>query len=380
MWMMGYNDSGHEFNTPDFHGRKLRPIIPRPVMPSTNNNHPSSTRINGTDFNLAHNHQLGTMGDQGKRLEFSGQQVVVSSRWNPTPEQLRTLEDLYRRGTRTPSADQIQHITVQLRRYGKIEGKNVFYWFQNHKARERQKRRRQTESGPGEQLPHLDVEALETKYSEANRTNHEVEQTKNWTPSTDCSILPETISIQRAAKATTMAESCRAVDLHGVCIQFDGEDQLQQQRKNFINMERNATWQMMQLSCGTHHLINTTSTATPTTTLPLPNTNSAVSTVLAPAILSRMDQNYLFKSHDQLSIFNAEHDFNSRRACNEEEEEEEENGLGEESQTLELFPLHSSNNSDNMTKEKESTDRDQELDMNANLTSYQFFEFLPLKN
>lgn len=68
---------------------------------------------------------------------------MVSSRWNPTPEQLRALEELYRRGTRTPTAEQIQHITAQLRRYGKIEGKNVFYWFQNHKARERQKRRRQ---------------------------------------------------------------------------------------------------------------------------------------------------------------------------------------------------------------------------------------------
>jgi hypothetical protein len=85
------------------------------------------------------------MVDQGIR-EFNTQPVVMSSRWNPTPEQLRTLEDLYRRGTRTPSTDQIQDITAQLRRYGRIEGKNVFYWFQNHKARERQKRRRQMES------------------------------------------------------------------------------------------------------------------------------------------------------------------------------------------------------------------------------------------
>lgn len=85
------------------------------------------------------------MTEQNKR-DFSPQQVVVSSRWNPTPEQLQTLEELYRRGTRTPSAEEIQHITAQLRRYGKIEGKNVFYWFQNHKARERQKRRRQLES------------------------------------------------------------------------------------------------------------------------------------------------------------------------------------------------------------------------------------------
>lgn len=89
---------------------------------------------------------LGAVAEKNKR-EFNGATpVVVSSRWNPSPEQLRALEELYRRGTRTPSAEQIQHITAQLRRFGNIEGKNVFYWFQNHKARERQKRRRQMES------------------------------------------------------------------------------------------------------------------------------------------------------------------------------------------------------------------------------------------
>lgn len=49
---------------------------------------------------------------------------------------------LYRGGMRTPNAQQIEQITVQLSKYGKIEGKNVFYWFQNHKARERQKQKR----------------------------------------------------------------------------------------------------------------------------------------------------------------------------------------------------------------------------------------------
>ncbi|KAF7822246.1 WUSCHEL-related homeobox 1-like [Senna tora] len=78
---------------------------------------------------------------------------MVSTRWNPTGEQLRALEELYRRGTRTPSAEQIQHITAQLRRFGKIEGKNVFYWFQNHKARERQKRRRQVQHMEMESSP-----------------------------------------------------------------------------------------------------------------------------------------------------------------------------------------------------------------------------------
>lgn len=65
-----------------------------------------------------------------------------SSRWCPTPEQLMILEEIYKGGVRTPNASQIQNITCHLSRYGKIEGKNVFYWFQNHKARDRQKLRK----------------------------------------------------------------------------------------------------------------------------------------------------------------------------------------------------------------------------------------------
>ncbi|KAA0025680.1 protein WUSCHEL [Cucumis melo var. makuwa] len=65
-----------------------------------------------------------------------------SSRWTPTTDQIRILKELYyNNGVRSPSADQIQRISARLRQYGKIEGKNVFYWFQNHKARERQKKR-----------------------------------------------------------------------------------------------------------------------------------------------------------------------------------------------------------------------------------------------
>jgi hypothetical protein len=63
-------------------------------------------------------------------------------RWNPTTEQVKLLTELFRAGLRTPSTDQIQKISNQLSFYGKIESKNVFYWFQNHKARERQKRRK----------------------------------------------------------------------------------------------------------------------------------------------------------------------------------------------------------------------------------------------
>ncbi|KAK1264512.1 WUSCHEL-related homeobox 2 [Acorus gramineus] len=82
---------------------------------------------------------------------INGGAVVVgggtsNNRWNPTKEQINFLEGLYRQGVRTPTADQIQQITCRLRSYGPIEGKNVFYWFQNHKARQRQKQKQQQDN------------------------------------------------------------------------------------------------------------------------------------------------------------------------------------------------------------------------------------------
>ena len=77
---------------------------------------------------------------RGRKLKEQAE-ATRSSRWNPTAEQLLALEEKYSCGVRTPTTNQIQQITSELRRFGKIEGKNVFYWFQNHKARERQKHR-----------------------------------------------------------------------------------------------------------------------------------------------------------------------------------------------------------------------------------------------
>ncbi|XP_059637399.1 WUSCHEL-related homeobox 4 [Cornus florida] len=77
-----------------------------------------------------------------KREPTQVETLPGGTRWNPTQEQIGILEMLYRGGMRTPNAQQIEQITAQLGKYGKIEGKNVFYWFQNHKARERQKQKR----------------------------------------------------------------------------------------------------------------------------------------------------------------------------------------------------------------------------------------------
>nr|CAL18267.1 homeodomain transcription factor [Picea abies] len=70
-------------------------------------------------------------------------QSTMSTRWNPTKEQIELLEAMYSQGIRTPSADQIEQIASRLGMYGNIEGKNVFYWFQNHKARERQRQKQE---------------------------------------------------------------------------------------------------------------------------------------------------------------------------------------------------------------------------------------------
>ncbi|KAL4320026.1 hypothetical protein GQ457_18G022980 [Hibiscus cannabinus] len=135
--------------------------------------------------------------------EGSQQPPPGSSRWNPTPEQLLTLEELYRRGTRTPSASQIQQIAARLRRFGKIEGKNVFYWFQNHKARERQKRRRQLNKTPDEQQPQCDTDTLENKESAViSLSCHEIEPTNSKaSPSNICKHSEGFVSAHGVAKS-----------------------------------------------------------------------------------------------------------------------------------------------------------------------------------
>ncbi|MCD9559263.1 hypothetical protein HAX54_017131 [Datura stramonium] len=394
MWMMGYNDGG-DFNMPDsFNGRKLRPLMPRVPHASPTATNPANClrSIHGDNFIALNHHQLA-MSEQNKR-DFNTQQLVVSSRWNPTPEQLQTLEELYRRGTRTPSAEQIQHITAQLRRYGKIEGKNVFYWFQNHKARERQKRRRQLESAAnaagGDDQSHSNCNAENAERKEsgagANRTVFEIEQTKHWPSPTNCSTLAEKTAATTKA-ATGVAESCRAAERW---IPFDEGEQ----RRNLL-AERNATWQMMHLSCSPP-------TNTNTNTNHLMNNNAATATVISSNIITAttspiisscpstprtMDHHpkQLLMTKDHFNIFIAPF-----RSAGDQKHQYIENILGDDeeedhgdSQTLELFPLRSSssnNNDDNNFSEKDEIGAAANSNNNFSGSHYQFFEFLPLKN
>lgn len=158
--------------------------------------------------------------------------------------------------------------------------------------------------------------------------------------------IQEAVSVQRAAKAAAMAE-CKAGG--GSRGWFQLEEEELQQRRSFV--ERNSTWQMMQLSCPcpapspTHHLINTTSTT---------KTCWDLNILVAP---SCRENGHAFKHSNAVTG-------------------EEEDGCVE-SQTLELFPLRSGDESENRLEKGTNVSA---ADIDANLTPYQFYEFLPLKN
>ncbi|KAL5553427.1 hypothetical protein UlMin_040828 [Ulmus minor] len=195
MWIMGCTDV-NELKVPtSFKSLKLRPLhIPKPTFFTSKNSSVSP-------LDLAHYSGCGSE-EQARKDESSNKQVALqSTRWSPTPEQLLALEELYRHGTRTPTAQQIQQITLKLRRFGKIEGKNVFYWFQNHKARDRKKQRRKMlEAQQAAQRQNSDPQkCLETKESVftsgSRRTALQLKQTK-WTPFSTCNRFPEESEVE----------------------------------------------------------------------------------------------------------------------------------------------------------------------------------------
>ncbi|PON65042.1 Homeodomain transcription factor [Parasponia andersonii] len=132
--------------------KRLRPLAPK--LQPTNPDSPISSTTTTTSPNSIAPFDLKSFirpesGPRklGSSLDHKKDSSQVEThpggtRWNPTQEQIGILETLYRGGMRTPNAQQIEQITAQLGKFGKIEGKNVFYWFQNHKARERQKQKR----------------------------------------------------------------------------------------------------------------------------------------------------------------------------------------------------------------------------------------------
>src|SRR6516165_5329641 len=62
----------------------------------------------------------------------------VATRWKPEEAQLRILEEVFRNnGGHSPSTAQILLLTTQLQQYGEVEARNIFFWFENRRRKER---------------------------------------------------------------------------------------------------------------------------------------------------------------------------------------------------------------------------------------------------
>lgn len=145
------------------------------------------------------------------------------------------------------------------------------------------------------------------------------------------------------------------------------EGELQQHTRSLA--ERNATWQMMELSF---------SPSPPINLLINPNSN-ITSTTTSPATIRSMDPKLIDADQDFSIFIGRPHPEDLGRWITVRNYEEA--GSCDESQTLELFPLQSSECTDGKKCLGEESDGSVGAKNVANIsTPCQFFEFLPLKN
>ncbi|KAF1861775.1 hypothetical protein Lal_00026215 [Lupinus albus] len=262
--------------------------------------------------------------DQGTSNTGFNVQSQQNTRWSPTPIQLLVLEELYRQGTKTPSSEQIQQIASQLCQFGKIEGKNVFYWFQNHKARERQKRRR--------------LEMNETASNEGLKgTGYEVKETKKWASTSNCSgHAKEFDALDIAEEGSNWWTKFEDRNIHVL------RTDIAEKPARYPNMEKPC---LIPITTASTSYVPTHTTHN-TQVLAPPNYN-------LPVVLNMERLNYY--------------------------DNDEENAYP---RTLELFPLKSDDQDGISHSERKSrfyATNDANMDTDE-ITSNQFFEFLPLRN
>ncbi|KAK7317885.1 hypothetical protein RJT34_02482 [Clitoria ternatea] len=279
---------------------------------------------------LTFNHHVGNVAEEGTNNNSGSHvQSQQSTRWSPTPVQLLVLEELYRQGTKTPSAEQIQQIASQLRQFGKIEGKNVFYWFQNHKARERQKRRRK------------EMEENAASCNEGlKETGCGVKETKKWASTSNCS---------------GHAEESAALDIAEKGSQFEERGDIQLLRRDIAERQQ-AKCQNMEMPC-----FSPISVAAPTTSVAEHRTHNTQHFMtpqnyycnLPPSVLNNRSQGFNFY--------------------------DEENA---DPRTLDLFPHKRDDEKDGVcvTDRKSMFCATASASMDTEISSNQFFEFLPLRN
>ncbi|KAI9079830.1 hypothetical protein K1719_038240 [Acacia pycnantha] len=289
--------------------------------------------------NLLSFNNIHHLGEEG------GGFITSSSRWAPTPAQLLYLEQLYTQGTKTPTAQQIQLIASQLRRFGNIQAKNVFYWFQNHKARDRHYHKRcrfdlQITSPPAlrqqQQKDHftqtLMPQSPHNTFQGLRGTGYEVKEPNKW----NCSALAQVSdSLNRAGRGAYRRTRREERETQILRMKREESQEAKCRIKDmcyFLSNSKNLIKSITNTSTTTHH----TQTSNPA--------------------------NYY---------------------CHEQDEEVADH------RTLKLFPLKRSDEDDDDDDEDEGTESSKHKFCSFNniasmdseeITSNQFFEFLPLRN
>ncbi|KAL3501887.1 hypothetical protein ACH5RR_036336 [Cinchona calisaya] len=344
MLLKDCEDNLNESKRNSLYDRPFRYLLPRPTSAiSINNKVPCCCVIPSSYFNhtsnnigipMNHHHQGCVMQEQASKDIENHVEPLVSSRWNPTPEQLMALEEMYRHGVRTPSAEEIKLIAAKLRQFGKIEAKNVFYWFQNHKARERQKRRRQPDLMSKKHVN--DIENLEKEETGFSGKALEAEQNKKLVPTpTCCSTSKQSVSVQRSMAKESGTDGWTHLD--------EREFHQMSQKK----IAKGATTSLIDnLSCVASNSKLLNSITTPST------------------------QGTSAKQHQKLlntlnfRIFSP--------SCNEDEINYEDEAR--DYQTLQLFPLRKDDH--HAVRATETEFKEFMTTINSNLPPYQFYEFL----
>ena len=99
---------------------------------------------------------------------------VAKTRWHPKPDQIQILEAIVNSGMVNPPSEEIKRIRGQLEEFGHVEDANVFYWFQNRKARVKRKRisRRQMCKAPIFIFIFIDINNINVNISSVSTCHH----------------------------------------------------------------------------------------------------------------------------------------------------------------------------------------------------------------
>ena len=119
---------------------------------------------------------------------------VAKTRWHPKPDQIQILEAIVNSGMVNPPREEIKRIRGQLEEFGHVEDVNVFYWFQNRKARVKRKRQLQN------------AEESESRAAKCARPLSSSSSSLTSTTSTSTSVQSQPVTIVNQAPSSSAGQ------------------------------------------------------------------------------------------------------------------------------------------------------------------------------